>query len=291
LAPFDPLDVAAVRFRTAAPALQRFRPSVPLVLAAVLAMHLALLFPGSPTEPNSSEPLQSTIAVFLLDAEPPPLVAPPAPSLERPLPTARRVPQRRPVAMRDPAPVASPELIAESVRPPRVFAPDGAIVGIEEHVRELDKAVSADAVFDYQIAGIKEAETAFTLPVALEVNGTRFDRYWKPEANLLDDLLERAVKASTIVVSVPVPGMAGYRFGCAVVVIAAAGGCGMSEPALSVYDIDDPTTLSTEEAEACQTLWERITGSRRQDEHRRLRQIYELGCRLPLAGERKAEFR
>ncbi len=272
------------------------RRLAPAVLGVVLATHLAvmLLFDHwSAPKQQVDVALANPIEVLLLDPEPPPMVAPPL----KPTPTQRPTSIARSVTQRSAGPVtvATPAIVAELLpadRPAlRLFAADGALVNVDDHVRVLDAKAGANATFEYQIAGIAEAEAAFTLPQAIEVNATRFDRYWQPTANLLDEVLEKAVKASTLVVSVPVPGMPGYRVGCAVVVIAAAGGCGMSEPKLSVYDIDDPTTLDPAEAEACQTLWEKITSAGAQESHRRLRQIYDLGCRLPLAGERKVEFR
>ncbi|MGQ0801263.1 MAG: hypothetical protein ACT4NL_14290 [Pseudomarimonas sp.] len=241
-------------------------------------------------QPEPATPPTGRIEVVLIQAPPPPMIAPPArPAAAQPL-RPSQVPRVRP-QNREQTATTAVLLDAEPTPAPKLFAPDGSLIGIEAQVQALDERASARASFDYQIAGVAEAEGAFDLPQAMEVNPTRFDKYWKPDANLLDEMLERAVKASTLSVSVPVPGMAGYRIHCAVVVIAATGGCGMSEPKEAVYDIDDPNTLSAEEAKACDVLWERITTADSQAAHRRDRSVYEMGCRLPLAGAPKPEFR
>lgn len=244
------------------------------------------------SEPRQSDVELTRIDVLLLDQPVPPIPPPPLrPPTSRPQASSmlKSAPARS--SPRQPSAATSAVLIpadepVTADQPPnvRLFAVDGSIVDIEDRVRTLNDRVSAAATFEYQIAGLADAETAFTLPETFQVNATRFDRHWKPNANLADELLERAVKASTVVISIPVPGMPGYRVGCAVVIIAATGSCGLSEPSKLVYDIDDPTTLSAEEARACEIIWEKITTASSQDEHRRLRRIYELGCRLPLAG-------
>jgi len=290
-APFDPLTVAGLAFSPPAATRARFRLSAPLALALVWAAHLCVwIWLDRRLPPEAVTAPTAPIEVVLIQAPPPPMIPPPA----RPTPAQPMRPSASPnVRARSPTQTATAAVLIpdEPTPAPRLFAPDGSLVGIEEQVKALDDRASARATFDYQIAGIAEAEGAFELPQAIEYNATRFDKYWKPDATLLDDMLERAVKASTLVVSVPVPGMPGYRVGCAVVIIAAAGGCGMSEPKEAVYDIDDPNTLSAEEAKACDVLWERITTADSQAEHRRDRRIYEMGCRLPLAGAPKAEFR
>ncbi len=290
-APFDPLTVAALAFSPPAATRARFRLSAPLALAIVWAAHLCVwIWLDRRSPPETVIPPTVPIEVVLIQAPPPPMIAPPSMSAPASSSPATPLPKTRP--QRDVQTSTAAVLLPAEPNPaPKVFAPDGSLIGIEAQVKVLDDRASARATFDYQIAGVAEAEGAFELPQAMEVNPTRFDKYWKPDANLLDDVLERAVKASTVVVSVPVPGMPGYRVGCAVVIIAATGGCGMSEPKEAVYDIDDPNTLSTEEAKACDVLWERITSADAQAAHRRDRRIYEMGCRLPLAGAPKAEFR
>jgi len=285
-APFDPLSVAALAFSPPAATRAKFRLHAPLALALVWAAHVCVwIWLDRRVQPDPVTPATARIEVVLIQAPPPPLIAPPARSVLNQSTRPTRLPNARP--QRSAQPASAAEMLPNEPLPaPRLFAPDGSLLGIEAQVKTLDDRASARATFDYQIAGVAEAEGAFELPQSMEVKATRFDRYWKPDANLLDDMLERAVKASTLVVSVPVPGMPGYSVNCAVVVIAAVGSCGLSEPAELVYDIDDPNTLSAEEAAACQTIWERITSATNQSGHRRLRQIYDLGCRLPLADAR-----
>jgi len=288
---FDPGDLDGIAFAAAPPA-GPLRLRRAAALGAVLVLHLGMLLALSlwsqprPPEPVAAQPIE----VVLLGAEPPPLPAPPL--RQRPAAVAPAAVVNR---VRGPAPVAEPppaQAEGETVVPDaRIFALDGAILDIESRADAINRRVDARATFDYQIAGVAEAESAFSLPLAIEYRATRFDRYWKPTPDLLTDVLERAVRASTLQVSLPVPGMPGYRVGCAIVVLAAAGGCGMSEPKVLVYDIDDPTTLSPEEAKACEQIWERLTDARTQAEHRQLRQIYDLGCRLPLANGPAMEWR
>lgn len=275
----------------------RRRPDVvrALALGLVLAAHgvgLALL--SSWSQPRERPQQLRPIEVVLLDALPPPSIAPPPPR-ERP-----RAPPSVDAPVRSPPTVVADVVEHDAVEPdaveldvvesesieapaPRLFAPDGSLLDIEAQADLLERRVDRRARFDYEIAGIVEAESAFTLPQAIDYVPTRFDRYWTPPTDLLTEVLEKAVSVSALTVSVPVPGMPGYRVGCTVVVLAAAGGCGMSEPKVLVYDIDDPNTLSPEEARACETIWQRITEATTQAEHRRLRRIYDLGCRLPLA--------
>jgi len=278
-APFDPLALVSITIACQPP--PRVRPLVVLALTIALSGHLLvlILLQGAATHEAPPQAQVAAITVEWIEAPPPPMVRPPQPERSAPLVSANRrvsTAQRIPTMIVD---VVDPP----AQRQPRLFAADGAVVGTEDAVRKLDARIGASARFDYQIAGIERAEGAFELPTALAFEGTRFDQYWRPSVNLLDDVLERAVKASALAVSVPVPGMPGYRVGCAIVVLAASGSCGLSEPSKLVYDIDDPTTLSAAEAAACETLWARITEAKTQDAQRRYRRIYELGCRLPLA--------
>lgn len=287
---FDPGDLDGIAFAAAPPA-RPLRLRRAAALGAVLVVHLGMLLALSlwsqprPPEPAAGQPIE----VVLLGAEPPPLPPPLRQRLTEAAPPATVARLRRPAPVAEPPPALAE--LAPAVPGARIFALDGAILDIESQAAAINRRVDARATFDYQIAGVAEAESAFSLPLAIEYRATRFDRYWKPTPDLLTDVLERAVRASTLQVSLPVPGMPGYRVGCAIVVLAAAGGCGMSEPKVLVYDIDDPTTLSPEEAKACEQIWERLADARTQSEHRQLRQIYDLGCRLPLADGPAMEWR
>lgn len=74
-------------------------------------------------------------------------------------------------------------------------------------------------------------------------------QYWKPDQDLLTNLLNRMVKKTTKEMRRPQ---------------------------------DDPATLDPEEDRQCQAWWNQIIGATTQETWRKTRSMYEAACRKPL---------
>lgn len=263
-----------------------------LTLAGVLLAHgvgLWLLHDLSQLRPRPSAAAQALQVVEIVFVAPPaPPLPPPPRRAARPVATSPSPPSRRmQVAEVAPPPIKPSQIepSPESVAPPapRLFAGDGSLRGVAGHVEALQRDSALEGRFDYEIPGLAGAGDAFKRPLALEYRASAFDEFMHPQPDMLTEILEKAVEATMLTVKIPVPGAPGHKVVCSVVVIAAAGGCGMERPEVVVMDVDDPDTLSPEEARACEVLWEKLRTTRTQAEALRLRRVYEMGCRLPLA--------
>jgi len=150
----------------------------------------------------------------------------------------------------------------------------------------LDKEFGEKRSFSYQIPRMGDAEKLLTRPKVVTYEPTRFADMYRPTRNILDDVLERAVEATTAEVRIPVPGHPESKMVCKIQILAMGGGCGiLTNGADYVGPIDDPNTLSEEENRQCQSWYEQIVGAKTQDAWRATRKLYDASCRKPL--ERK----
>lgn len=251
----------------------------------VLVMHilgLTALRDWSRPQPvvrSGAEPLR--LEFVFVPPPTPPGIEPPAREETPAEPAARRAPRVLP-----PTPVAevaqpTPAPLQERALSERLYRDDGSLALSERLLNETDRATGVGRDFDFQIAGLETAGEIFDRPPALVYEATRFDGYWKPTNDVLTEVLEKAVRASTATVRIPIPGRPGWKLVCSVVVLAASGGCGMAGPDNPVLGLDDPNTLDADELRACETVWNQLTEARSQAERRRLSGIYETGCRKP----------
>ncbi len=226
--------------------------------------------------------------LVLLSPPPPPALPPPEPEPldeaaalpppPRPAPRPIAAPEPPPVVPEPPGELPPPRALAE-----RLFREDGSLAFAEGLLERVDAETGVGRVFEYRIAGLETAGELFERPPALVYEATRFDGYWQPTQDVLTDVLERAVRASTATVRIPIPGRPGWRLVCSVVVLAVSGGCGIAGPNNPVLGLDDPNTLDADEQRACETLWEQIARARSQSERLTLGRLYETGCRKPSA--------
>ncbi len=272
--------------RFAARRTEEVSPWPRVALAAVLLAHAAgLAYLRMLSEPRVAAPalIERLTVIDLAVAPPPPPSPPPARASRTAAATAARAstPAPRRTAV---IPVASaPEIDASPARL-RLFAPDGSLGALAADSGVVPGVGDARR-FQFERPGIAAARSAFERPATIAHEPTRFDGGFRPSQDILTDALERAVKASTIVVMVPVPGAPGYKVGCGIVLLAAAGGCGYTSPKPLLY-ADDPATLDADEAADCARLWARISDERAsQDDVRLLQKVYELACRKPLAAD------
>uniref|UniRef100_A0A8J8B170 Uncharacterized protein n=1 Tax=Coralloluteibacterium stylophorae TaxID=1776034 RepID=A0A8J8B170_9GAMM len=84
-----------------------------------------------------------------------------------------------------------------------------------------DSGASASAPTEFRIANLDKAGT-FRRPLPREYEPTRWDDYWVPEQNLLEEWVARGIKS----VSIPIPGTR-YKLGCTISVLQFGGGCGL----------------------------------------------------------------
>lgn len=289
-AAFDgPFDASTFAFKPQAPAAAvRRRPAhgVLLVVAAVHALLLMLLT----REPVPPTPAADALLVEFLsipaDAPPPPSPQPtraPAPpraaASPRPRPAVDAPPPRR-GAMQAIEIAPDEPVAATPAGSARLFDDSGRIVVPDSALEELRRNVSDDRVFDYQVAGLAQARKAFQRRPPLVYDRSMFEDGMRPTKDLLSDLLSRAVEASTMSISIPIPGDPYRRIECKVVVLAAGGGCGMTGFTGYVEE-DDPDTLNPEEEAQCAAWWEKITTTQEQGAWLDTRALYDANCRKP----------
>lgn len=253
------------------------------VLALVVLAHvLALEWLSRNVRPVERE--DTALLVEFIDA--PVVIRPPPekPVLPSTTPTRHRVRTASP---------PQPARALQMIEPPTAQAsatPEKSLYGSDGHLKlpddlmdQIDRQFGDQRQFDFQVPHIDDAAKLFDRPAAIAYQSTRFAQYWKPDQDLLTDLLTRAVEATTKEVRIPVPGDPRATLVCKVSILAVGGACGI-EVAGSDYTgpKDDPNTLNPEEDRQCQAWWEKIIGARTQDEWRATKKLYELECRKPL---------
>jgi hypothetical protein len=159
-----------------------------------------------------------------------------------------------------------------------------------DFVEKFDQANLASKRFDFQNPDLELAGTWLKRPPAIDFNPTQFEDAWKPDQDVLTELLEKAVEKTTKEIRIPVPGNPTVKLVCQVSVLALGGGCGFVPNGgygrVIPDDEDDPKTLSPEEDRQCQAWWEKITNTRSQREWMKTKDLYELTCKKPLAKEK-----
>lgn len=251
---------------------------------AVLLLHSGLLAFLLTHRPGLIETTRSeAIVVEFITRIKPPSEAPQAPA-ELAAPPPQRKPSKPAAQAGATAAVAHSAPAADAVgKPLRLFRPDGGLQLPDRLLADIDASHRSQQGFDFQMPGVVDAGKFMERPVALEYEATRFDAYWKPDENLLDELLRKAMEATTKEVRIPIPGHPGSKIVCHVWMLAAVGTCGVRNNADGYrVERDDPNTLDEAEAKQCQAWWERIVAAESQDIWRKTRDLYERECRKPL---------
>lgn len=166
--------------------------------------------------------------------------------------------------------------------PLRLYTHDGALMLPADLLEQIDRKVGDKRDFSFQVPKLDAMDKLLHRPKALVHEATRFEAGWRPEADLLTDLLEKAIEKTSPTIRIPVPGRPGARLVCRVVLLAAGGSCGFesnSDGYLLV--LNDPATLNEEEQRQCQAWWEKIVGTGSQDVWRKTRALYDAECRKP----------
>ena len=182
----------------------------------------------------------------------------------------------------------SPALQAVEPTPSRgslsLYNPDGSLALPDEVREQIAESGGDDRRFGFRQPGLEESAEFMKRRKVLEYEPTRFDAAWRPNSDVLTELLERAVEASTMYVDIPIPGSPGSKLRCGVVLLAAGGGCGIvnaNDNDAVVNAGDDPNTLSPEEQRQCDQWWEQIVDPQSHAAWRRTRALYEIECRKP----------
>jgi hypothetical protein len=174
--------------------------------------------------------------------------------------------------------------------PVRVYDRNGKIQLDAGFVENFDKNNHLPQRFDFQNPNLELAGTFLKRPPAIDFEPTQFDQAWKPDQDVLTELLEKAVDKTTATVKIPVPGNPTVKLECKVAILALGGACGFvhngSFNRVVADTEDDPNTLSPQELQACQAWWNKIIDTRSQREWIKTRDLYERECKKPLAKEK-----
>jgi hypothetical protein len=171
---------------------------------------------------------------------------------------------------------------ASTSAPLQIYRADGSLDLPDEVVSQMGSA-DTGRDFGYQMPGVEDAGKFMERRPALVYEATRFDKDWRPTKDLLTEVLERAVEASTGTVEIPIPGSPGSKLVCTVSVLAFGGGCGIRNNNDGyVVELNDPNTLNPEEDKQCQAWWDKIVNAETQAAWRATRDLYEYHCRKPL---------
>lgn len=272
-----------------------------LILLGIVALHVlgsrSLLRLLAERDYPAGE--ESVLLVDFIQVPPPPATPPERPAVAAPIPatTAGNKPglartRSRPAVL--PRPRADARQ-AESASAPASPAPppsgtelalydqDGRLRVPADMLAQIDQQVGSQRVFSYQIPHLDDAKKYFYRNQVLDYEPTHFDQYWKPDQDLLTDLLTRLAEKTTKQIRIPIPGHPGSTMVCSITLIALSGGCGvLTNGSDYVGPVDDPDTLSPQEDRQCKAWWDQIIGARTQDLWRKTRSLYESQCRKPL---------
>ena len=175
-------------------------------------------------------------------------------------------------------------------QPLRLYDDNGRVKLPVDFIEKLDAANLPSKRFDFQNPDLELAGTFLKRPPAIDFNPTQFEQAWKPDQDILTELLEKAVEKTTKEIKIPVPGNPGVKLVCKVSVLALGGGCGFVPNGgygrVIADDEDDPNTLSPEEDKQCQAWWEKINNTKSQREWLKTKELYEITCKKPLAKEK-----
>jgi hypothetical protein len=172
----------------------------------------------------------------------------------------------------------------------RIYDDSGKIRLDPEFVENFDSKRNVPARFDFQNPDLELAGTFLKRPPAIDYEPTQFDQAWKPNQDVLTELLEKAVAKTTGEIKIPVPGNPTSKLVCKVSILALGGGCGFVPNGgygrVIAENEDDPNTLSPKELQACQAWWNKIIDTRSQREWLKTKDLYEQECKKPLAKEK-----
>jgi hypothetical protein len=278
------------------------------ILAAVALGHLAVFAllalagrprPVPPQERITTlvfvapEPAATEIApdapTILAPAKPRPRVDPaPGVATPRARPTPRTEPPVPDVAAADTPIVAPGAMVAVEPAPRprdalRLYDADGSLALPDDVVARIGE-VDGGRQFDFQMPGLMESGRFMDRQPVLAYEPTRFDRYWIPEKDVLTEILEKAVEATSGTVEIPIPGSPGSKLVCSVSILAMGGGCGIVDKNDGyVVQLDDPDTLGPEEDAQCRAWWDQLVEADTQAQWRETRALYDFSCRKPLA--------
>ncbi len=273
----------------------------PWVMAAILAGHVgALLLVARGMTPQAVESAKEQITevrfVTTPVAAPVPVPDPPQQPEKKPLsrlgdakpkkPTPTRVrPTQRPTAAARSDSLIAVEPATRSREPLQLYDRNGRIQLPEGLIEQLDAQSGDKRVFDYQVPGLATSGTFFDRPPALVYEHNRFEKFYRPDQDLLTELLTKIVEGTTKEVRIKIPGNPRAKLVCSVSLLALGGGCGVQQNQGNYVIEDDPNTLSTEEQAQCRAWWDKIVDAKSQAVWLKTRDLYEQECRKPL--ERK----
>lgn len=188
-------------------------------------------------------------------------------------------------------PIVDKNTNQQKTNPPlRIYDDTGRVSLPVDFIEKLDAANLPSKRFDFQNPDLELTGTFLKRPPAIDFNPTQFEQAWKPDQDILTELLEKAVEKTTKEIKIPVPGNPGVKLVCKVSVLALGGGCGFVPNGgygrVIADDEDDPNTLSPEEDKQCQAWWEKINNTKSQREWLKTKELYELTCKKPLAKEK-----
>lgn len=301
----DPMPVPRVRSAASDPGLiadlwryfayqlaqsaRRLRGSWLWLLLAVAVLHVALLLglralmmaPPSP-EPSLQTPLE---LVFI---ELPPITPPTPPP---PPPRRMRAPRMRSTVLQVVELPARAAVTAPASPQSRLqlYGQDGALRLPDTLLDEIDAKFGAERTFDFQVPNLAQAGTFFDRPPPLTFESTRFEQYWKPDQDVVSELLAAAADKLTREIRIPFPGNPNAQVVCVVSVLALGGACGIDINGWNDRVVlNDPNTLNADEARACGALWRKFTAATTQREMLAARDRYDTLCRKPPAVEAAA---
>lgn len=265
------------------------------VMAAIIAGHIgALLLVARSMTPVADDIAEEDVTEVRFVTRPPPKPVPePSPDivLLPPLPVATPVEKNAASArMAKPSkrPAATALIAIETPRndaPLQLYDSDGRVKLPDGLIEQLDAQSGDKRVFDYQVPGLATSGTFFDRPPALTYEHNRFEKYYRPDQDLLTALLTKIVEGTTKEVRIKIPGNPRAKIVCSVSLLALGGGCGVQQNQGNYVITDDPNTLSTEEQAQCKAWWDKIVDAKSQAVWMKTRDLYELECRKPL--ERK----
>ncbi len=175
-------------------------------------------------------------------------------------------------------------------QPLRIYNDIGRVSLPVDFIEKLDEANLPSKRFDFKNPDLELAGTFLKRPPVIDFNPTQFEQAWKPDQDVLTELLEKAVEKTTKEIKIPVPGNPGVKLVCKVSILALGGGCGFVPNGgygrVIADDEDDPDTLSPEEDKQCQAWWEKINNTKSQREWFKTKELYEITCKKPLAKEK-----
>lgn len=227
--------------------------------------------------------MRAPVAEAIVESEPDEIIVIRPPPMDiAPTPAAPIRPTQAVVIEQAPTQLAVERVDAPD-NPLRLYSRDGSLLLPDDLLEQIDRTVGDKRDFSFQRPGLDGMEKLLSRPQALTYEATRFEAGWRPETDLLTDLLEKALEKTSPEIRIPVPGRPGARLVCRVVVLAAGGGCWFesNDDGYQVV-LNDPATLNEEEQKQCQAWWDKITGASSQEVWRKTRALYDAECRKPL---------